>query len=74
VLLGILAYRARLMPRAIAVLLAISQPLHLSAVIIGSNVLDLVAWGLTAVGMAFLARRVLLTPDEEWGLPALERH
>jgi hypothetical protein len=74
VLLGILAYRARLMPRAIAVLLAISQPLHLTAVIIGSNVLDLVAWGLTAVGMAFLARRVLLTPDEEWGLPALERH
>jgi hypothetical protein len=73
VLLGILAFRARLMPRAVAVLLAISQPLHLVAVIIASNALDLVAWGLTALGMAFLARRVLLTPDEEWDLPALER-
>lgn len=69
VLLGILCFRSRLMPKPVAVLFAVSQPLHLTAVIIGSNWLDLLAWGLTAMGMAFLARRVLRTPDEEWDLP-----
>lgn len=70
VLLGIAAYRARLTPRVVAVLLAVSQPLHLTAVIIGSPLLDLFAWGLTAIGMAFLGLRVARLSDDEWDVPS----
>jgi hypothetical protein len=61
VLLGVACLRARLMPTVVAVALIISQPLHLVSVITAQPVLDLVAWGLTAVGMAFLAVRLLRT-------------
>ena len=40
--------------------IAVSQPLHFVAtVILGSPQVDFVAWSLTAVGMAFVAREVL---------------
>jgi len=70
-LLGIAAFRARLMPRPVAGALAVSQFVHLAAVIGGWPVVDLLAWTTTAVGMAFLARVVLRTPDDEWDLPPL---
>ena len=70
-LLGVAAFRARLMPRPVAVALAVSQFVHLAAVIGGWPVVDLLAWTTTAVGMAFLARVVLRTPDDEWDLPPL---
>jgi hypothetical protein len=70
-LLGIAAFRARLMPRPVAVAMAVSQFVHLAAVIGGWPVVDLLAWTTTAVGMAFLARVVLRTPDDEWDLPPL---
>ncbi|WP_066936898.1 hypothetical protein [Microtetraspora fusca] len=70
-LLGVLAYRARLTPRPAAIALTFSQPLHLTAVILNISWMDLTAWGATAVGMAFLGVRILRTPDEEWDLPAL---
>lgn len=69
VLLGTAALVSRAIPRIVAVLLILSQPLHLVAVITETRWLDLIAWGLTAVGMAFLAWRVLHTSDEEWDLP-----
>jgi hypothetical protein len=72
-LLGITAFRARVIPRPVAVALAVSQFVHLTAVIGGLPWLDLLAWGTTAVGMAFLAAVVLRTPDDEWDLPPLER-
>lgn len=56
-LLGAAALRARLLPRPVAILLIISQPLHVVSVVVGAPVLDLIAWGLTAVGMGFLAVR-----------------
>ena len=63
VLLGAASLRGRLMPPVVALALIISQPLHLVAVMSAQPVLDLVAWGLTAVGMAFLAVRcVRATP------------
>ncbi|WP_155849578.1 hypothetical protein [Arthrobacter sp. H20] len=68
VLLGILCFRARLMPRLVALLLMISQPLHLFAVITDLRWLDFVAWNLTALGMAFLAWRLLCTPNDSWEL------
>ena len=70
-LLGIAAFRAQLMPRPVAGALAVSQFVHLAAVIGGWPVVDLLAWTTTAVGMAFLARVVLRTPDDEWDLPPL---
>jgi hypothetical protein len=51
--------------------MAVSQFVHLAAVIGGWPVVDLLAWTTTAVGMAFLARVVLRTPDDEWDLPPL---
>jgi len=71
VLLGIAACVARVIPLWAGVLLAISQPLHVTAVVIQSRPLDLAAWGLTAVGMGFLAWRVLRTPDDAWELPPI---
>lgn len=73
VLLGIASYRARLMPRMFAVLLAVSQPIHLLAVILVLPWLDLIGWGLTTVGMGFLGARVLQTSNAEWD-PPLEHH
>ncbi|TFV87415.1 hypothetical protein [Blastococcus sp. CT_GayMR16] len=72
-LLGIAAFRARLMPRPVAVALAGSQFVHLAAFLGGWPLLDLLAWTTTAVGMAFLARVVLRTSDDEWDLPPLPR-
>jgi hypothetical protein len=69
VLLGIAMMVGRAAPLAIGILMTVSQPLHLTAVIVGNPTLDLLAWGLTALGMAFLAHRVLRTPDDEWDLP-----
>jgi hypothetical protein len=31
------------------------------------------AWGMTAMGMVFLAARVLRTPNEQWDLPPYDR-
>lgn len=72
VLLGIALFRTRLVARWVAVLLAVSQPLHfVAAVVVGSPTLDLVAWCLTAFGMTAAAFAVLRTPDAQWDLPPL---
>lgn len=73
VLLGIAAYGSRLIPRAPAILLAISQPLHLTAVILATPWLDLLGWGLTAMGMAFFSVRLTRMDDADWDLPPLAR-
>lgn len=62
VLLGLALLRARVVPRPAGWLLAISQPLHFVAlVILGFQPLDVVAWSLTSIGMAFAARSWLVT-------------
>lgn len=58
-----LALRGTL-PRAWVVVLAISQPLHLVAVVLGNRPLDLLAWSATAAAMAVLARTLLRTTDD----------
>jgi hypothetical protein len=55
VLLGLTLWRARLLGRTWAVLLAASQPLHLVAALTGNHLLDLLAWSLTAAAMAAVA-------------------
>ena len=56
VLLGITLFRAHVLTLVPAVVLAVSQPLHLAAALTGNHLVDLVGWGMTAVGMAFVAR------------------
>ncbi len=68
-MLGVAALRARLAPPPVALALAVSQFVHLAAVIAGLPWLDLLAWATTAVGMAFLAAQVLRTRDDDWDLP-----
>ncbi len=53
VVLGLAMWRTRIVPRWAAVATIIAQPLHfVAAVIVASHPLDLVAWGLNAVGFA----------------------
>ena len=58
-LLGVAALKGKLVPTVVAIALLVSQPLHLVSVIVGLPVLDLFAWGMTALGMAFLAARLV---------------
>ncbi|MBW0133602.1 hypothetical protein [Pseudonocardia abyssalis] len=73
VLLGVAARRARLLSTPVAALMIVSQPLHVVSVVLAMPLLDLAAWGLTALGMGALALRVLRTPDDEWELPPFPR-
>jgi hypothetical protein len=60
VLLGLALLRSGRIPAWAGWAIAVSQPLHFVAtVILGSPQVDFVAWSLTAVGMAFVAREVL---------------
>ena len=73
-LLGIAMLRGRVVPAWAAWVTIVSQPLHfVAAVILGSNWLDLFAWGLNAVGFAALAVAILRLPDDEWA-PAPPPH
>lgn len=73
VLLGATMIVTRTAPVLVGVLTLVAQPLHLVAVIGEWRLLDLCAWGLTAVGMGFLAWAVLRTPDDDWDVPPLSR-
>lgn len=60
VLLGLALLRSGRIPVWAAWAITVSQPLHFVAtVILGSPQVDFVAWSMTAVGMAFVARAVL---------------
>jgi hypothetical protein len=70
VLLGIALVRSRRVPAWAGWIVAVSQPLHFVAtVFLGSPQVDFVAWSLTAVGMAVVARE-LLRRDSSAGLLA----
>lgn len=57
VLLGLTVLRSGLVQPWIAWLITVSQPLHfVAAVLAGSPALDLTAWTMTGVGLAFVAR------------------
>jgi hypothetical protein len=67
VLLGVAMWRSRTVPRWAALMTVASQPLHfVAAVIVASPPLDLIAWGMNAVGFAAAAVAVLRLPDDEW--------
>jgi hypothetical protein len=67
ILLGIGMLRGRVVPVWAAVATIIAQPVHFfAAVVIGNHTLDLVGWGLNAVGFAALSLAVLRLADDEW--------
>ncbi|WP_433159690.1 hypothetical protein [Kribbella sp. CA-247076] len=67
ILLGIAMWRSQLVPRWAAVATAISQPIHfVAAVVVVSHTLDLVGWGLQAVGFAAVGWAILRMPDDDW--------
>ncbi len=73
ILLGVIAVHAQLAPVWVGALLILSQPLHVIAVGTSLSWLDLAGWGLTALGMGFLALRVLRTPNKQWDLPPYDQ-
>lgn len=73
ILLGLALWRSQVVPRWAAVLVLVSQPLHfVAAVVLASHPLDLVAWGLQAVGFAAVSVAVLRLRDDDWDLPPVQ--
>jgi hypothetical protein len=73
VVVAIALLRARMLPLWAAILLALSQPIHLTAaIILPSRWLDVVGgWGVTTLICGYLALRVLRMRNEDWDLPRL---
>ncbi len=71
VLLGVLCLRTRVLPTAVAWALTISQPLHfVTTVFLGLPWVDLLAWGMTALAMGWLAGAVQPARDSRDGIAA----
>jgi hypothetical protein len=73
VLAAIALFRARMLPLLAAILLGVSQPIHLlAAVILPSRWLDVFGgWGMTTLVCGYLTYRVLRMRNEDWDLPRL---
>ena len=69
ILLGVALWRARIAPTWLAIGFTVSQPIHLASVMTGIRPIDLVGWGLTAVGFGWAAWRLLRMRDAEFDLP-----
>lgn len=65
--------RARVLPLWAAILLALSQPVHLvSAIIVPSRWLNVFGgWGMTTLICGYVALQALRTRNEDWDLPRL---
>jgi hypothetical protein len=75
ILLGIGMLRGHVVAGWAATATIVAQPLHfVAAVVVGSPTLDLIGWGLNAVGFAALSVVVWHLPNDEWGpAPRTER-
>lgn len=70
ILLGVAMLRSRVVPTWAAGATILAQPVHfVAAVVVGNHALDLVGWGLNAVGFAALSVAVLRLSDDEWSPP-----
>jgi hypothetical protein len=71
VILAIALHRARVLPLWAAIVMALSQPVHLvAAVILPSRWLDVVGgWGMTTLTCTLVAIYVWRTGNEDWDLP-----
>lgn len=60
----------RIIPVWASIALIVSQPLHFIAyVVLQVQLLDGLAWGLTALGFTACALVIARTPDNDWDLP-----
>jgi hypothetical protein len=69
IILGVALWRSHTVPSWSAILLAVSQPIHLASVMLGSRPLDLVGWGGTAVGFAATGWALLQMKNYDFDLP-----
>jgi hypothetical protein len=69
IILGLALWRSHTVPSWAAILLAVSQPIHLASVMLGNRPLDLVGWGGTAVGFAAAGWALLRTQNDDFDLP-----
>ena len=69
ILLGVALWRTGVVPRWAALATIAAQPLHfIAAIVVSSHPLDLVGWGLNAVGFAAASIAILRLPDDQWDL------
>lgn len=71
IILGLALWRSRMVPSWAAILLTVSQPIHLASVMLGNRPLDLVGWGGTAVGFAAAGWALLQMKNHDFDLPPL---
>ncbi|NEA30135.1 DUF4386 family protein [Streptomyces sp. SID13031] len=72
ILLGVALWRSQVVARWAAIAVIVSQPIHfVAAVIVPNHTLDLVGWGLQAVGFAAVGWAILQLRNDDWDLPAL---
>ncbi|MDX6247904.1 MAG: hypothetical protein QOF10_1264 [Kribbellaceae bacterium] len=72
ILLGVAMWRSKVVARWAAVAVIVSQPIHfVAAVIIPNHTLDLIGWGLQAVGFAVVGWAILRLRNDDWDLPAV---
>ena len=69
IILGLALWRSHTVSSWAAILLAVSQPIHLASVMLGSRPLDLVGWGGTAVGFAAAGWALLHMKNDDFDLP-----
>jgi Ca2+/Na+ antiporter len=68
-ILGLALWRSRAVPSWAALLLAVSQPIHLASVLLDNRPLDLVGWGGTALGFAAAGWALLCMTNDDFDLP-----
>jgi hypothetical protein len=67
IVLGVAMWRSRIVARWAAVAVMVSQPIHfIAAIIIPNHTLDLIGWGLQAVGFAVVGLAILRMSNDEW--------
>jgi hypothetical protein len=68
-ILGLALWRSHAIPSWAALLLAVSQPIHLASVLLDNRPLDLVGWGGTALGFAAAGWALLRMNNDDFDLP-----
>jgi hypothetical protein len=68
-ILGVALWRSHAVPSWAALLLAVSQPIHLASVLLDNRPLDLVGWGGTALGFAVAGWALLRMNNDDFDLP-----
>jgi hypothetical protein len=67
IVLGLAMWRSQIVGRWAAVAVMVSQPIHfIAAIIVPNHTLDLIGWGLQAVGFAAVSWVILRMRDDDW--------